>query len=123
DDRTYTAYFRAVDGSRRKRDTYQTGMERAKLAAAAIIDEEYALVRQTPEVVTWDEAERRLRERAAADGLRGPSADYYRKLIRRIRRMYPVTRGPADITEGMAETWKKTFSSTPTRRKKLPSQH
>src|SRR5438128_3084032 len=97
-------------------------MERAKLAAAAIIEEEYG-PKSAVVAVDWDEAVRRIKERAAADGLRGPSVDYYLKLIRRIRKFYKAVTGPADISEGMAQTWKKTFSSTPTRRKKLPSQH
>ena len=40
-DRTYTLYFRGPDDSRRKRDTNQTGIERAKEAATAVIDKEY----------------------------------------------------------------------------------
>jgi integrase len=122
-DPTYTVYFREPGGERRKRDTNQTGMDRAKQAAAAIIDEVYAPTAHAVRVVTWDEAVARIKETAAADGLRGGSVDYYLKLIRRIRTMYSVTDGPADISAGMAESWKKTFSSTPTRRKKLPSQH
>jgi integrase len=98
-------------------------MEKAKLAAAAILDEAYAPAVVTVQAVTWDETVERIKATAASDGLRGPSVDYYCKLIRRIRTFYSVTTGPADISEGMAESWKKTFSSTPTRRKMLPSQH
>jgi integrase len=122
-DPTYTVYFRLPTGERRKRDTNQTGMDRAKQAAVAIIDEEYAPKVEAVRVVTWDEAVEKIEASAAADGLRGPSVDYYQKLIRRIRAFYSVTAGPADISEGMAEAWKKAFSSTPTRRKELPSQH
>src|SRR5260370_27137586 len=64
-----------------------------------------------------------MKEKAVPDGGRAPTIDYYCKLIRRIRTFYSATDGPADISEGMAETWKKTFASTATRRKKLPSQH
>jgi integrase len=122
-DPTYTLYFRSPDGRRLKRDTNQTGMEKAKIAAAAIIDEEYAPKAEPVRVVTWDDAVKRIKETAAADGIRGTSVDYYLKLIRGIRKMYSVTAGPADVSAGMAEAWKKTFSITPTRRKKLPSQH
>lgn len=122
-DATYTVYFRAPNDDRRKRDTSQTGMERAKLAATAIIDEVYAPVLQAVRVVTWDEAAKKIAETAAADGLRSPSVAYYLKLIRYIHKMYPTSDGPANISESMAETWKKTFSTTPTRRKKFPSQH
>jgi integrase len=74
-------------------------------------------------VATWDEVVERIKAAAVADGLRGPTIDYYLKLIRRIRSFYSVTSGPADISEGMAEAWKKQYSSTHSRRKKLPSQH
>jgi integrase len=122
-DSTYTVYFRSPDGERRKRDTNQTGMDRAKLAAAAIIDEMYAPAVQAVPVVTWDDAVTKIKATAAGDGLREPTIDYYCKLIRRIRAYYSVTTGPADISDGMAEAWKKDFSSTPTRRNKIPSQH
>src|SRR5438876_9614274 len=88
---TYTVFYRALDGRRAKRDTNQTGLERARLAATAIIDEEYAPAKQLVEMVTWDEAARRIKEKAAADGLRAPSVDYYAKLIRRIRCYYSLS--------------------------------
>lgn len=120
---TYTVYFRAPDGARRKRDTNQTGLERAKQAATAIIDEVYAPQHAPAQTVTWDEAVARLERAAPAAGLRPESLAYYLKLIRRIRTMYAATDGPANISEGMAETWKTEFSTTKTRRKKPPSQH
>ena len=121
---TYAVFYRSPDGRRQKRDTKQTSFERAKDAAAAILTEVYgSAANPPPQTVTWDEATRRLKEKAAADGLRGPTIDYYCKLIRRIRKFYSVVPGPADLSESMAETWKKTFASRPTRRKKLPSQH
>src|SRR5690349_12787756 len=95
-DPTYTVYYRNQIGERRKRDTNQTGMEKAKLAAHAIIEEEYA-PHVRVEMVTWDEAVQRIKERASADGLRGPSVDYYCKLVRRIRTFYRGVDGPADI--------------------------
>ncbi len=120
---TYTVYFRAPDGARRKRDTNQTGLERAKQAATAIIDEVYAPQHAPAQTVTWDETVAQLERAAPAAGLRPESLAYYLKLIRRIRTMYAATDGPANISEGMAETWRTEFSTTNTRRKKLPSQH
>jgi len=64
-----------------------------------------------------------MREKAASDGRRGPTIEYYRKLIRRIRNFYTASAGPAEITAEMAEAWKKKFSTTTTRRGKLPSPH
>jgi hypothetical protein len=62
-DPTYTVFYRTLDGRRAKRDTSQTGLERARLAATAIIDEEYAPAKQLVEMVTWDEAARRIKEK------------------------------------------------------------
>ncbi|HEX4590832.1 MAG TPA: site-specific integrase [Gemmataceae bacterium] len=122
-DPCYYVYFRGVDGRRRERDTQQTAVQRSHESARAIIDTEYTPAPTPHKMVSWDDAWRLLQEKAAADGRRGPTIDYYGKLIRRIRDFYSVTTGPADISPDMAETWKKTFSSRPTRRKKLPSPH
>ena len=119
----YFVYFRGLDGRRLERDTNQTGFQKAHEAARAIIDEEHAPLPARANVFSWDEALRRLKEKAAADGRRGPTIDYYEKLIRRIKSFYRNSAGPADITPGMAETWKKSFSATKTRRGKLPSPH
>jgi integrase len=120
---TYAVFYRSVDGRRQKRDTKQTSIERAREAAVAILTEVHAPSNSAVETVSWDEALKRMKEKAAAEGRRGPTIDYYCKLIRRIRSFYSVTKGPADISESMAETWKKTFATTLTRRKRLPSQH
>lgn len=119
----YFVYFRDVDNRRLERDTRQTAFERARKAAHAIIDEKYAPGTTAGEIVGWDEATKRMKEKAVADGRRNPTIDYYCKLIRRIRKFYPDTNGPADISPGMAEGWKKMFSVTKTRRGKLPSPH
>ncbi len=122
-DPCYYVYFRSPDGRRTERDTQQTAALRAHSAAHSIIDAGHAPAATPSAAVTWDEAEARLRDKAAANGLRGPTVDYYVKLLRRARAFHTVTAGPADVSPGMAEAWKKAFSSTPTRRKKLPSPH
>jgi len=98
-------------------------MDKAKQAAAAILADVFAVRERVAEVVSWDDAAERMKEKASSDGRRAPTVDYYAKLIRRIREFYPESNGPADITAEMAEQWKRKFSSVLTRRKKLPSQH
>jgi hypothetical protein len=71
-------------------------MRRAWDAAHAIIEKEYEPGTATRETVSWDDAARLLKEKAAADGRRNPTIDYYQNLIRRIRKFYSVTTGPAD---------------------------
>jgi len=123
DQTTYAVFYRSADDKRQKRDTKQTSFERAKEAAVAILNEVHGSGKCVVETVLWDEAATRMQEKAMGDGRRGPTIDYYCKLIRRIRTFYPKTQGPAEITEAMAEAWKRTFSRTLTRRKQLPSQH
>ncbi len=120
---TYTLFYRGPNGLRNKRDTKLASMEKAKQAANAILTEVFAIRERIAEVVSWDDAAQRMKEKASSDGRRAPTVDYYSKLIRRIREFYPESKGPVDITQEMAEQWKAKFSSVLTRRKKLPSQH
>jgi integrase len=119
---TYFAYFRGKDGRRLERDTNQTGMLKAIEAARAIIDKEYAPAPERPDKVTWDEAIHRLKGRLATSSIRASTIGYYLKLIRLVRALFPNT-DPADISLGMAATWRDKTMSTPGRRKKLPSAH
>jgi integrase len=120
---TYVMYYRTLDGRQNKRDTNQTSMEKARKTAEAVLADLYAPSRKAAEIVTWEEVILRLKAKATAGGLRAPTIAYYEKLIRYIRRFSGPTIGPADITKGLAEAWKKTFAAKPTRRGKLPSQH
>lgn len=122
-DSSYFVYFRAPSGKRLERDTNQTAVLKAIDAAKAIIRKEYGQVLASPTKATWDEANMLMKERAATDGLRSASIDYYERLIRLMRRQFPATEGPADVSLAMAEMWRKEYSRRPTRRKKLPSPH
>src|SRR5437764_15275332 len=82
-DPCYYVYFRGRDNRRLERDTGQTSIQRAHSAAHAIIEEEYTPITHAQDTVSWDEATRRMEEKAQADGRRAPTIDYYRKLIRR----------------------------------------
>jgi integrase len=123
DQPTYVVFYKSPDGRRQKRDTMLSSIEKAKQAAMAILTEVYGIRTRVADVISWDQATEQLKEKATSDGRRAPTVDYYCKLVRRIREFYPESKGPADITEEMAETWKKKFSSVLTRRNKLPSQH
>jgi integrase len=122
---TYYAYFRSADGRRLERDTNQTGMLRAVEAARLIIEKEYAPAPLQPDKVTWDQAVERLKARLATSGNRASTLGYYLKLIRLVRKVYDLTdgHGPADITPGMAATWRDRMMSMPSRRGKPPSAH
>jgi integrase len=120
-DPNYYACFRSPDGRRLKRDTNQTKIGQAIEAARIIIEEEYAPAPTQPDKVTWDEAIARLKTRLATSGNRASTLGYYLKLIRLVRKLYPATDHPADISPGGAARFRDWMMSTPSRRKKPPS--
>jgi integrase len=120
---TYFVYFRGKDGRRLERDTNKTGMLKAIEAARVIIEKEYAPVPANPDKVTWDDAVGRLKARLATAGVRKNTTDYYLKLIRLVRNVYGVVDGPADLSPGMAASWRDRMMTAVSRRKKLPSPH
>jgi integrase len=120
---TYCVFFRTPDGRRVRRDTNHRRIGPATEAARLIIEKEYAPAEVTPERVTWEQASERLKAALAASGNRGDTLGYYLKCIRAVRAMYDVTAGPADISPGMAEAWKKKLATTPGRGKKPRSAH
>jgi integrase len=119
---TYLACFRSMDGRRLKRDTNQVRMTPAIEAARLIIEKEYAPAPENPDKVTWDQAIELLKARLATSGNRASTIDYYLKLIRLVRKLYPNT-DPADISPSGAARWRDWMMTTPGRRKKLPSAH
>lgn len=119
---TYFAYFRSLDGRRLERDTNSPRVTRALEIARAIIEREYEPAPENPDRVTWDEAVERLEARFATSGNRASTLDYYLKLIRLVRQLYPNT-DPADISPSGAARWRDWMMTTPGRRKKLPSAH
>jgi len=120
---TYFAYFRGMDGRRMERDTNQTRVGQAVEAARLIIEKEYAPAIVTVEKVTWEETIERLKARMATSGNRASTLGYYLKLIRLVRKLYPNTDHPADISPAGAARWRDWMMSTLGRRKKLPSAH
>ena len=121
---TYCVFFRTPDGRRVRRDTNHTRVGPAAEAARLIIEKEYAPAGEAkPEKVTWDDAVERLKATLAASGNRGDTLGYYLKCVRLVRAMYGATTGPADISPGMAEAWKKTMATTKGRGNKPRSAH
>jgi integrase len=120
---TYYVCFRSKDGRRLKRDTNQTGQEKARRAGEAIIEKEYEPAPDRPDKVSWDAAVEKLTARLASAGIRPLTVEYYLKGIRLVRKMYSATDGPADISPGMAKTWRDTMMVQNGRRKKPPSAH
>src|SRR5262249_33337486 len=120
---TYFVYFRGPDGKRLERDTQQTKKERAREAARAIIEKEYAPADANPEKVKWEEAEAKLATRMDALGLKKDTIAFYKKVLKQIREFYGATDGPADISPKMAATFRDEISTKPGKRKKKLSAH
>jgi site-specific recombinase XerD len=100
----YFAYFRGPDGSRKEKITNQTGREKARTAAVAIIDREYN-PGTSVEKVGWDEAVARLKVAVEANGRRGKTLDSYVKHVTAFSH-WSGTKGPADVTPALAAKYR-----------------
>lgn len=92
----YLACFRGPDRKRKEKSTKAANMKRAQLAAAAIIREAFGASERP--FVGWDEAIEKLNEHCAAANLRPGTVDQYRIAIRNLRKVFPDSKGPADIS-------------------------
>jgi integrase len=119
----YFACFRLKGGQRLKRDTNQTRIGQAIEAARLIIEAEFAPVVEQAKFHTWDQSIERLKARLATSGNRPSTLGYYLKCLRLLRGFCEDTNGPADISPGMATTFRDTMMMTINRRKSLPSAH
>jgi integrase len=114
----YHVRFRGPDG---RRVTRSTGVRRKVDAigeAHRIILEEYGQVAPTSEKVPWSVAREKLSEAMAADGKRPKTIKGYLETLDKLTAMFPLARGPADITDRMAGDFKTKYARTPFVRKK-----
>ena len=87
-------------------------------AAHRIILEEYGQVAPAVERMPWETARARLSEGMLADGKRQRTVQEYLKSLKGLAAMFPLAKGPADITDRMAGDFKSKFASGRTVRKK-----
>lgn len=101
----YFVVFRRSDGCRLERSTKENSQRRAHDAACQIIKDEF-----TPKVrsknVTWDEAVESLAVMMKAQNLRPATVKDYRHMIKTVRGVLAGTKGPADVTIGLAKEFK-----------------
>jgi len=70
--------------------------------------------------VTWEEAEEKLKEAMKADGKRPKTVAGYVETLGKLRAVFPLARGPADIGEKAAADFKTKYASgTFTRKRKV----
>lgn len=92
----YLACFRGPDRKRKELTTKAANLKRAQLAAVAKIRIAYGVVDRP--FVEWDEAIEKLNLACEAANLRPGTVDQYRVSIRNLRKVFPESMGPADIT-------------------------
>jgi integrase len=120
----YLAFFRGPTGRRLEKTTKEKSQKRAIDAAQQIILQEYqpkAVVKDVP----WDDALARLEKAMRGNNNRGSTVDDYLDTLGLLRRFYPDSRGPGDITPQVAKDFKARYQEEPFFRrmaKPLPSQ-
>jgi integrase len=113
----YLAFFRGPDGRRLEKSTKETSQKRAIEAAHQIILEEYQPKAQVV-LVSWDDALARLVKAMRANNNRDSTIDDYLDTLTVLRRFYPDSRGPGDITPQIAKDFKARYQDEPFFRRK-----
>jgi integrase len=117
---TITVRFRSKDGRIERRSTGNKKRVDAIDAAHRIILEEYGAVAPSSETVTWEIAKQKLKEAMEADGKRPKTIKGYEETLEKLITMYPLGKGPADISNSVAEDFKIKYASGHFSRRKLP---
>ena len=100
----YFVYFRDADNRRRELTTGERAKHAAEDVAPEKIRENYA--GPAPEYLSWDDANILMVEHMMAEKLRPGTIQQYELAIGALRKVFPNTHGPADITPAMAERFK-----------------
>jgi integrase len=109
DSDVYFVRFRSMHGGRPERSTGCVKKPDAIGAAHRIILEEYGQVAPDWERVPWEVARDKLKEAMLADGKRPRTVGEYVKSLKRIAEMFPLAKGPADVTDRMAGDFKTKY--------------
>ena len=106
----YLVCFRSPHGQRLERSTKEASLKRAVDAAQSIIQQEYE-----PKVrsafVAWDEALSSLRKRMQENNNRPRTVADYLDTLQALRKVFPASLGPGDITPALAKQFKSTYQS------------
>jgi integrase len=114
--------FRSVDNRRLEKSTGARKKPDAIEAAHRLILEEYGQVAPSSEKIDWDAAKVKLRTAMEADGKRPRTVGGYVETLDKLIAMFPLARGPSDVTERMAHDFKTKYASGRfTRKRKEPA--
>jgi integrase len=104
----YFICFRSRDGRRLERSTKETSQNRAMDAAQALIKEEYEPMKSSASI-TWDDARATLEQRMRENNNKPRTIEDYTDTLELIRRLFPFTLGPVDITLALAKEFKSIY--------------
>jgi len=115
----YFVRFRSVDNRRLEKSTGERKKPQAIDAAHRLILEEYGQIAPSSETVDWNSAKSKVRTAMEADGKRPRTIGGYVETLDKLIAMFPLAKGPSDITDRMAGDFKTKYASGRfTRRKK-----
>ena len=86
--------------------------------AQRLVQEEFGRAAPAAERMPWEDARAKLQEAMVADGKRPRTVSEYLKSLKGLARMFPLAKGPADITDRMAGDFKTKYATGRTVRKK-----
>ena len=98
----YFVCFRDAQGRRRELITGERAKHAAEDAAPQFVRDDYAV---TCERKPWDEALKLMRQHMEAKNLRPGSIQQYELVVSVLRKVFPDSQGPVDITPAMAQTF------------------
>jgi integrase len=107
---TFHVSFLNAEGQRVRRALGTGKVGEVQGRAEEVIAREYRTLLPRQQV-TWDEAAELLKKKFAASGRRPTTLAQYLKDMDMIRRTFPDTTGPADITEVRAERWMDDYAT------------
>jgi integrase len=110
DSPVYSVRFKGKDGRYVRLSTGQVKKPEAIGEAHRLILEHYSQVVPTSETVTWQVAREKLKAAMVADNKRPRTIRGYGEALDRLIEMFPLAKGPADITDRMADDFKEKYA-------------
>src|SRR5262249_42877158 len=114
----YRVRFKGEQGKLVELSTGCTGKVDAIGEAHRLILEHYAQRAPAAERMPWEEARKKLQEAMLAGGKRPRTVSEYLKSLKYLAAMFPLAKGPADVTDRMAGDFKTKYATGRTVRKK-----
>lgn len=115
----YMARFKGPDGRWNEKSTGTDRKPDAIGEAHRIIQETYGQLAPTSETATWDIAAQKLTAHLNAKKIRPATVKGYLETLRRVRAVFPLCKGPADITNRHAHDFTQKYGQGTFTRKKV----